>query len=200
MQRLSLIFALAAPLLLGTRAPFACAQPLPDDGPPPHEGGHPRGPHHHGPKGRLDHAWHEAERLERGPNELSKAQARQLVSLVKPWAVRPTMSDMQAGQLAQKVEAVTGVSPNRRPPREEGHEGPPRGDEWGGRPPRDGDGPPPRHRPHTHTPPPADYNPFYAPTGRADWKTLPSGMQQFLARRYRENRLVLEKLSHRAAN
>ncbi|BCM90281.1 hypothetical protein IAD21_02132 [Abditibacteriota bacterium] len=42
---------------------------------------------------------------------------------------------------------------------------------------------------------PATFNPFYAPTGRSDWKKLPASTQQFLARRYRENRAALESLS-----
>ena len=234
MKRFPLALLVAAPLFLSASAMLVRAQPMPpdaplpgeggplfDDGPgpgrPPHgPGGHRRGPHPHGSKGRLDGTWHEVERLERGPNELSKAQAAQLVALVKPWSGRPTMSDAQAQKLAVDIEAIVGIGPNSRPPRDENGPPPPPPGEDGpdGPPPRDhngppsgdgGDGPPPPPRDGgrgsgrgPHTPPPADTNPFYAPTGRADWKTLPTEMQHFLARRYRENRLVLERLSRRA--
>ena len=210
-------------LLLGASSSLAFAQPMPPDAPPSDDGpdghrppppdgdgrgdhGPPRGHHRGGPKGRLDRDWHEVERLERGPDELSKAQAQSLVALVKPWSVRPTMSDTQAHELSQSIEGVLGKGQgvDAHPPRDDFGPPPPR---EGGRPPREGDGfgPPPSHdggHPHQHgerTPPPPPFNPFYAPTGRADWQTLPSPMQQLLSRRYHENRVTLERLSRRAA-
>ena len=41
-------------------------------------------------------------------------------------------------------------------------------------------------------------NPFYPPTGYADWKNLPSPVQQDVARRYREGRATLESLSRQS--
>lgn len=101
-----------------------------------------------------------------------------------------------------------------RPPRDFGDGGPPPREDSPhgerGRPPhRDFDGPPPRGGPPemrglsraqrqivrdwmetTH--------PFYAPTGYAAWKKLPSDLAQDSARRYRENRATLEALSRKS--
>ncbi len=165
------------------------------------------GPRGGGAKGRLNGVWHGIEQLQSGQNALSKAQSQEIVALVKPWSSRPTMSDADAQDLALRVEAVltddqkSGFGPPGRGPRGGGGR---RGGEFG--PPRDEHGPPP---PDGRDGPRegrngggrgamaalSSFNPFYAPTGRSDWKTLSSQMQQFLARRYRENRAVLENLS-----
>ena len=41
-------------------------------------------------------------------------------------------------------------------------------------------------------------NPFYAPTGYSQWKSLPQPAQERLAKRYRESRATLEALSRKA--
>ena len=91
------------------------------------------------------------------------------------------------------------------PPRDDGGDfGPPPprdgNDDFGPPPPPDGVGPgrgsgPNGQRGGGRNPFPASYNPFYAPTGRPDWKQLPTSTQQLMARRYREIRAVLENLS-----
>ena len=185
------------------------------------------GPGGHGPrggKGGLDGAWHGIARLQSDKKSLSKSQAAKLVALVKPWTSKAAMSDAEAQKLAASIGAVLtsaqksqmgppgrGGPPNGGrggPPPDRG-EGPPPpppdGEGWGPPPPDGEGGPPPRQggggpsggrggRPLF----PATFNPFYAPTGRSDWKSLPASTQQFLARRYRENRAVLESLSRYA--
>jgi hypothetical protein len=42
------------------------------------------------------------------------------------------------------------------------------------------------------------YNPFYAPTGNANWKKLPTEFQQNISKRYRESRATLEALSRKS--
>ena len=201
---------------------FGGGGPMFDEGPeghrppPPGRGG-PRGGG--GPKGMLDGLWHGVERMQNGPDALalSKAQASRIVALVKPWTMRASMSDADAQKLAEGVEAVLTSEQKSRvgPP---GRGGPRRGGRggFGPPPPRDGDddfGPPPPPPDGEFGPPlgrgggpngqrrggrspfPATYNPFYAPTGREDWKQLPNSTQQLMARRYREIRAVLENLS-----
>ena len=194
--------------------------PLFDDGPeghrpPPHGRGGPRGG---GPKGHLDGLWHSVERMQSGSNPLSKVQAQKIVALVKPWTNRASMSELDAQKLVGSIEAVLTSAQKSHvgPP---GRGGPPRGgrggDDFGPPPPRDGEDdfgpPPPRPDGESGPPPgrsggpsgrrrggdmfPASYNPFGAPTGRGDWKKLPTSTQQVMARRYREIRATLESLS-----
>ena len=44
----------------------------------------------------------------------------------------------------------------------------------------------------------ANINPFYAPTGYAEWKDLPDRMQEMMDRRYKEGRATLEALSRKS--
>lgn len=44
----------------------------------------------------------------------------------------------------------------------------------------------------------ANQNPFYAPTGLKEWKTLPQPVQQRLVDRYKDNRATLEALSRKS--
>lgn len=112
------------------------------------------------------------------------------------------------------------------PPRRGNFDGPPpprRGNFDGPPPPRDGnfDGPPTPRRGDGRGedgrggPPPRMRNltdaqrtvvrawhetaqPFYAPTGYASWKNLPSEFAQDQTRRYKENRAILEALSRKS--
>ncbi len=246
-----LTLALILPLLGGGTL-IAKAQPRgggPDDGPlfDDGPGGHrpPGGPggrdgrgapggRHGGAKGHLEGTWRGIKHLQSDEKSLSKAQAAKLVSLVKPWTSNAAMSDADAQQLAQSLEAVLttaqksklgppgrgrgGPGPDGGPPPGGGDFGPPPPRDGGDDrppPPRDGDfgppdggGPPGEGGPEGGGPPPdgsggrgrrppmpQSFNPFYAPTGRSDWKKLPASTQKFLARHYNENRAVLESLS-----
>ncbi|MBW3635746.1 MAG: hypothetical protein KY445_04670 [Armatimonadetes bacterium] len=46
----------------------------------------------------------------------------------------------------------------------------------------------------------ANLNPFYAPTGLKEWKTLPQPVQQRLVDRYKDSRGILEALSRKSKN
>ena len=44
----------------------------------------------------------------------------------------------------------------------------------------------------------SSFNPFYAPTGYAEWKDMPERMQKGLDRRYKAGRATLEALSRKS--
>lgn len=204
-------------LLLTAGMPAAQAQPPGDpmfDGGPLFDedfDGHRPPPGGHGPgaKGHLDGFLHGVQRLKGSSSDVSKAQAQKMVTLIQPWSKRATMSDADAHKLVTSLEAVLTSAqkskfgpPGRGGPprgRDGGRFGPPPGEE-GGPPPERDFGPPPgqgRGMGAERMALPVSFNPFYSPTGRSDWKKLPSSTQQLLARRYRENRAVLERLSRR---
>lgn len=195
------------------------------DGPPPRDGNRPqRGPRDgNGPraKGELNRIWHDIADLEESKLALSKAQAAQVVTLVLPVSKKKTLSDADAKTLADKIEAVLtdaqraelerGRPRGGRGPRDGGPP-PPRRD--GGRP--DGPPPPPPHDgegrgPRPDGPPRMNreefekvrpfmdaLNPFYPPTGAANFKSLPTEFAKDVVKRYSERRTLLETLSKRA--
>lgn len=178
-----------------------------------------RGPRDNG-RMSLQRAWRGVGTLS-GAEALSTAQAKRMVALVLPWSKRPTLSQSDAQKLSAQITAVLSDAQKRRlsAPRGGMGHGPERGGDFGGggfgggdfgRGPRRDDvrgegrragfGGPARDafgsgsgRAFLTT-----FNPFYAPTGYAAWKQLPTEQQQLLSRRYRENRATLEALSRRA--
>jgi hypothetical protein len=176
-------------------------------------------------KRQLSGMWRGVERLEREA-PLSKEQAARIVNLVRPWSTRPQMSESAAAQLQTQLAAV--LTPAQREmferPRREGRggEGGPRG-EGRKRGPRgemgQGEGPRRERRPRGERGEMGggregagmdreqrqalrgfmqNLNPFYAPTGYSEWKTLPQPMQERLSRRYNQGRTTLEALSRKA--
>ncbi len=205
-----------------------------------------RGPGGGGPMGmrgrddarfRLGGLWRGIGALENSETPLSKAQAAQIVALMRPWNNRAQMSEADAQKLDGQLRALLTQSQktaleNRRfaarperGPRERGFEGRrfergPRGDGPRGDGPRDGGrrdgGPPERGRRdggprgegrgagfdpqkmETMRAQLANLNPFYAPTGLKEWKTLPPPVQQRLVDRYKDSRGILEALSRKS--
>lgn len=180
-------------------------------------GGDDRGgmrPRRDGAKGRLGALWNGMWRLEGSAVPLSKAQAKRVVNLVRPWSNQPSMTESQAKNFVTNLNAVltaaqrnvVGDLSDAGPPGRDGF-GPPHG--------RPGDGPP-RGRPGDGPPPPRPngpdgaqgnamrslmerLNPFYPPTGYKEFKTMPLRMRQGLVRRYQESRATLVTLSRKAA-
>lgn len=111
----------------------------------------------------------------------------------------PRGRGMRGGENRPGPRGGRGPGQNERGPRDG------RAPEQNGRGPRGegfrGDGPPPR-------PNAAEFektrafmdalNPFYPPTGYANWKSLPSPLQQGVANRWREGRALLEALSRKS--
>ena len=178
-------------------------------------------------KRQLSGLWRGLERVERQA-PLSQQQAARVVNLVRPWTARPQMSESAAAQLQTQLAAVwtpaqreilerrgrgggrdggprgegrgDGEGRRERGPRGEGGFGGRRG-EGGERGPRGGEGRGAglsREQRQAFRGFMENLNPFYAPTGYSQWKSLPQPMQERLAKRYREGRETLESLSRKA--
>lgn len=167
-------------------------------------------------KRQLGGLWRGVQRMEREA-PLSKAQAARIVNLVRPWSTRPQMSESAATQLQTQLAAV--LTPAQREllerPRRGGGEGGPRGEgrkrgargemgqgegprgERGPRGGREGAGVDPAQRQALRGFM-ENLNPFYAPTGYSQWKTLPQPVQERLSRRYNQGRTTFEALSRKA--
>jgi hypothetical protein len=171
-------------------------------------------------KMHLNRLWRGIGQLEKGKGALNKAQARKVVALVRPWSNKPTMSDNEATNLTVQLSNVLTVAQknqlksmaeqrrsrmgdgNRRPggpranwPRGEGQGGDRRNGEGRGGP-RGGGFDPQRMRQMMgffRT-----MNPFYAPTGYKEYKSMPERMQKGMLRRYQTSRAILVGLSKKA--
>jgi hypothetical protein len=159
------------------------------------------------PKSRLSSLWRGVGQLESSKAPLSKAQARQIVALVRPWGSRPKMTEADAKNLYMKMNAVLTtrqkneldkmVAMRRRTARG--------GGEDGGRPGGAGGNFDPQQMQKMRAQMQQmqgflkTMNPFYPPSKYSEVKGLPDRMQQGFNRRYSSSHATLVALVRKAA-
>ena len=221
MTRISLpLLTLGLAALVGASALPVSAQPGGFRGPDGRGG-----PRRSSAKMRLSRMWNGIGRLEQSGTPVSRAQAKRLVTLVRPWSSRPTMTEAQAQSLSTQISSVLTASQKAELDKRRGRggrdggrpDGPPPGGFGGRRGDRDGrgmggpGGPPPGFDPNS-----AEgrqmrqrmegarglmqtMNPFYSPARAKGASSLPSFMREGMQRRYDESRATLAALTRKAS-
>lgn len=169
------------------------------------------------PKMRLGGLWRGIGEIEKSNTPLTKAQAKKVVALVRPWGSRPKMTDGQAKSLymglnnvltaQQKNQLDKMAAMRRRTERGDRGDGPRGGGPGGpgGRGPGGPGGPggfdPQRMRQTMQKMQGfmKTMNPFYPPSKYSEIKSLPERMRQGMSRRFQSSRNTLTALARKAA-
>ena len=167
-------------------------------------GGGPGGGMRRSPKFRLTGLVRGIGELEKGKAPLTRAQAKQVVTLLTPWQKKPTMTEDEGKALYMKMNAVlTTKHKNELDKVAALRRRTARGD--GGGPGGPGGGPPDtqqmqqmrqqmqKMRGFMQT-----YNPFYPPTSYKELKSLPERMRTGFTRRYQTQKDLLARLARKA--
>lgn len=163
------------------------------------------------PKGRLSGLWRNLGELEKSRVPLTKAQAKRVVGLVRPWTSKPKMTDTQAKGLYMSMNAVLTTQQKnemdkmgamrRRTERgeREGGQGGQGGRRGGG--PGGGNFDPAQMRAMMQKM--AGFrktmNPFYPPSKYSELKNMPDRMKDRMNRGYQGTRTMLTTLERKAA-
>lgn len=163
------------------------------------------------PKGRLSGLWRNLGELEKSRVPLSKAQAKRVVSMVRPWSNKPKMTDTQAKSLYMSMNAVlTSQQKNEMDKMGAMRRRTARGDREGGQGGRRGGGPggggfdparmqEMRAQMQKLTGFYKTMNPFYPPSKYSELKNMPDRMKDGMNRRYQGTRTMLTALARKAA-
>lgn len=178
----------------------------------PGGGGGMGGGNRNSPKRRLSGLWRNIGELEKSKTPLTKAQAKRVVALVRPWSSKPKMTDAQAKALYMSMNAVLTTSQKnemdkmgamrRRTARgdREGGPGGQRGGPGGPGGPGGANFDPARMRAQMQKLQGfmKTMNPFYPPSKYSEIKGLPDRMKGGWNRRYKTSQAMLTALARKA--
>lgn len=152
--------------------------------------------------------------LEKGNKApLTKAQAKQVVALVKPWETKPKMGEEDAKGLNKKINGVLTIKQKNELDRIAAQARRSWGSQRGGQ--TGGGGGAPGSKAGAPTPEQMekwqqtrkkmesffkDYNPFYPPTKYKELKELPAEMREGFTKRYNARKEILAKLEKKASS
>ena len=175
-------------------------------------GGGMRGGNRNSPKRRLSGLWRNIGELEKSRSPLTKAQAKRVVGLVRPWTTKPKMTDDQAKALFMSMNSVLTTQQKneldkmgamrRRTERGDREGGP--GGQRGGPGGAGGGGFDPARMQQMRAQMQKlqgfmkTMNPFYPPTKYSELKSLPDRMKDGWTRRYKTTQTMLTALSRKA--